>query len=182
MLRSTLVVLLTLLPQGQEPRPAAAPQQPAAPKADAKDVATVASTVAALYETISGPAGQPRDWQRLRSLFHDGAHLVPMLPDKDGGAKALQLSVEDYVQKAGPSLQQGGFFEHEIAQRSETFGDFAHVWSTYEGRRGKDDKEPFLRGINSIQLVREHGRWFVLQIVWQQEHDAGAIPAQYLPK
>ena len=50
------------------------------------------------------------------------------------------------------------------------------------GRRVQDDAAPFLRGINSIQLVREGGRWYVLQVLWEQEADAGPIPAEYLPK
>ena len=54
-------------------------------------------------------------------------------------------------------LERDGFFEQEIARKVEAFGDFAHVWSTYEGRRTPADEKPFLRGINSIQLVRQGG-------------------------
>jgi hypothetical protein len=55
------------------------------------------------------------------------------------------------------------------------------VWSTYEARRALVDAVPFLRGINSIQLVREGGRWWVLNIGWEQEADAGPIPPAFLP-
>ncbi|HEX5054363.1 MAG TPA: hypothetical protein VFZ65_21470 [Planctomycetota bacterium] len=181
MLRALLTgvaVLGGLLSLPQDPQKPAAPAAPAAAPAD---VASVEAITAALYDVISGPAGQKRDWDRMRSLFHKEARLVPMLKARTGGVRAVHLTVEDYVQRSGPMLEQNGFFEHEIARRVETLGDMAHVWSTYEGRKGKDDEQPFLRGINSIQLVREQGRWFVLQILWEQEADAGPIPAEYLP-
>src|SRR5262249_21342856 len=38
-----------------------------------KDVASQDAIVAALYESISGPACQHRDWERFKSLFAPGA-------------------------------------------------------------------------------------------------------------
>ncbi|MEO6596657.1 MAG: hypothetical protein ABIP94_18060 [Planctomycetota bacterium] len=201
MLRALLVGAATLggfLSFAQDPKPpatppttaptttpaatSATPPTPAQPAAAPADVASVDAITAALYDVISGPAGQKRDWDRMRSLFHKEARLVPMLKARDGGGmRAVHLKVDDYVQRSGPMLEQNGFFEHEIARQVQTFGDFSHVWSTYESRKSKADAEPFLRGINSIQLVREQGRWFVLQILWEQEADAGPLPAKYLP-
>ena len=96
------------------------------------------------------------------------------------GSRLVPLTLEDYIRRSGPMLEQQGFFEQEIARRSETFGDFAHVWSTYAGRRALADAEPFLRGINSIQLVRQDGRWWIAETVTrkksvliQQVDDAG---------
>lgn len=180
--------LLATLAALQDPKPPGAPK-PATPSsapestppADPADVASVDAIVQALYAVISGPAGQARDWRRMRSLFHADARLAPMLKARDGGMRTVLLKVEDYISRSGPMLVRDGFFEQEVARRVDAFGDFAHVFSTYEGRRKADDATPFLRGINSIQLVREQGRWFVLQILWEQEADAGPIPPQYLP-
>lgn len=133
-----------------------------APRAD--DVASPEALVAALYATISGAAGQARDWDRLRSLFHADARLVVMAKGRGDGARAVVLTVEDYVRKSGPMLERDGFFEQEIAQRIDVFGDLAQVFSTYEGRRSSDDPQPLLRGINSLQLVRDGGRWQILQV------------------
>jgi phosphate transport system substrate-binding protein len=117
----------------------------------------------------------------MRSLFHAEARLVPMVKGQ-GGMRPQSLTVDDYVRRSGPMLERDGFFEQEIHNRTDVFGDFAHALSTYEGRLRKDDAEPFLRGINSIQMVRQGGRWWVLHVLWEQEHDAGPIPAQYLPE
>lgn len=185
---AALAAVLALLPQGQDPKPAAAkPAEPAAapaaaPAADPKDVDSVASLMRAVYEVISGPAGQKRNWDRMRSLFLPEARLVPMGKAKGGGVHAIPLTVADYIQRSGPSLETNGFFEQEINQHVDAFGDFAQVFSTYEARKALSDATPFLRGINSFQLVHQGGRWWVLQILWEQEADAGPIPAQFLPQ
>jgi hypothetical protein len=184
MLRTSLLTVAlcgVLVPIPVPQDPPAAPKPTTAPAAArAEDTATLEAILAALYDVISGPAGQRRDWDRMRSLFHAEAKLVPLVKGQDG-TRAVHLKVDDYVTRSGPMLERDGFFEQEIARRVDRFGDLAHVFSTYEGRRKLDDAQPFLRGINSIQLVRQAGRWHVLQILWEQEADAGPIPPQYLP-
>ena len=135
--------------------------------------------VAALYDVISGPAGQARDWNRFRSLFAPGARLVPAAPRPDGSAPPA-LSPDDYVQRASERLQKNGFFEKEIARRAESFGTIAHVFSTYESRRALADEKPMARGINSIQLLKHAGRWWIVTVLWDQERPDNGIPAKYL--
>jgi len=94
------------------------------------DTASVDAIVAALYDVISGPAGQARDWDRFRNLFAAGARLVPAAPRPDGSAPPA-LSPEDYVKRASGSFEKSGFFEQEIARQAESFGTITHVFSTY---------------------------------------------------
>jgi hypothetical protein len=132
---------------------------------------------------ISGPAGKAREWDRMRSLFLPEAHLLAMVKARDGkGMRTVVLTVDDYVQRSGPMLEKNGFFEQEIARKVDRFGDLAHAFSTYESRHAATDKEPFMRGINSIQLVHQQDRWWIAQVLWEQETDAGPIPQQYLPE
>ena len=44
--------------------------------------------IAAAYDVISGPAGQKRDCNRMRSLFYPGARLIRTAPKKEGGIGA----------------------------------------------------------------------------------------------
>src|ERR1700751_3032630 len=73
-----------------------------------------------------------------------------------------------------------GFYEKELARRTEQFGNIAHVWSIYESRHNEDDPEPFMRGINSIQLFNDGKRWWIVNIYWQQENAENPIPQKYL--
>lgn len=157
---------------------AGASQAPAGPRAP--DTASVEAAVAALYDIISGPAGQARDWDRFRNLFAPGARLVPAAPRPDGGAPAA-LTPDEYVQRASARFVEAGFFEREIARRVERFGAIAHVFSTYEARRRADDPAPMARGINSIQLLQHGGRWWIVTVMWDQERPDNTLPAAYLP-
>jgi hypothetical protein len=145
----------------------------------ASDTASPEAIVAALYDVISGPAGQARDWDRFRGLFAIGARLLPAAPRKDGSAPAT-LSPDDYVTRSNDRLVKDGFFEREVARREEAFGTIMHVFSTYESRRAAADEKPFARGINSIQLMQHGGRWWIVTVMWDQERPDTPIPAKYL--
>ena len=164
-------------PPAQTPAAASTPQ---ATSADPKDVATMDAIVAALYDVISGPAGQKRDWDRFRSLFVTGARLRPTGKRPTGEVASRVRSPEDYIQGSGPVLERDGFFEKEVSRRVEKFGNIAHIFSTYEARRKADDEKPFLRGINSIQLMNDGKRWWIVTVFWQAEDAANPLPAEYL--
>jgi hypothetical protein len=162
----------------QTPAASATAQTPAA---DPKDVATMDSIVAALYEVISGPAGQKRNWDRFRSLFVPGARLIPTGRNPQTGEVGSRVRTpEEYISRSAPLLEQNGFFEREISRRTEKFGNIAHLFSTYESRHNAEDAKPFARGINSIQLMNDGKRWWVVTIFWQGEDEKTPLPAEYL--
>ena len=144
------------------------------------DTATVDGVVAALYDTISGPAGKERDWSRLRALFRPDGRMIVHGRNKEGVFNTRVLTVDDYIARVTPLFAKEGFFESELARRGEQFGQIAHVFSTYESRHVQGDAKPFQRGINSIQLVNDGQRWWVQSLVWQAETDANPLPDRYL--
>src|SRR5439155_24031851 len=85
-------------------------------------------------------------------------------------------------QSSGPGLQGNGFFEREVARKTETFGNVLHAFSTYESRRTGADAQPFARGINSIQLVNDGTRWWVMTVLWDIEREGNRIPATPQPQ
>jgi hypothetical protein len=160
--------------------PSAASVATTTPAANPADVASVDAILAALYDVISGPAGQARNWDRMRSLFVPGARLIPTGRRQDGTRRITVWTVDEYISTVGPTLERGGFFEREIARRSERFGNIVHVFSTYDSRRAASDPQPFARGINSIQLWFDDKRWWVVSIFWESERPDNPIPARYL--
>jgi len=161
------------------PPPQAAPGLPAARPAD---VASVEAIVAALYDVISGPAGAPRDWDRMRSLFAPEGRMGTVGMRPDGSYALRSLTPEDYIARNSKAFATTGFFESEVTRTVETFGQIAHVFSTYEARHAKDDAKPFMRGINSIQLIHDGKRWYVLNLIWRAEDAKLQLPERYLRK
>lgn len=145
-----------------------------------KDVESADAIIKSVYDVISGPAGQKRDWDRMRSLFTEDARMVAIAKSQTGEIRRRHMTVEDYIKLSGPSLESRGFFEREVARRTEQFGSLVHIWSTYEARTKADDEKPFMRGINSMQLWNDGKRWWVLSIVWQAEDPTTPLPEKYL--
>ena len=177
----------TVLAQNEkQPAPQTTPMQkapttpPAVPAANPADVSSLDAIVAALYDVISGPAGKKRDWDRMRSLFVPGARLIPTGPRQTGGYGARVLTVDEYIERASGFFDKEGFYERESARQSDLFGQIAHVFSTYESRHAPDDAKPFQRGINSIQLMNDSKRWWVVTIFWQGEDEKNPLPEKYL--
>jgi len=151
------------------------------------DVDTVEHLMAALYDVISGPAGQQRDWNRFRSLFLPDARMgvirTDMAATADKPARksdAVLFTPDMYVERDDPVFKTMSFFERAIANRVETFGNLTSVWSTYESRHDPKDAQPFARGINSLQIVHAQGRYWVANIIWDDEHEGLTLPEKYL--
>jgi hypothetical protein len=158
--------------------PAASAQRPPARPDDVKSVDAI---ITALYASISGKLGEKRDWDRMRSLFTPDARMVPLVMPPGQPLQARSLTVDDYVTRSGPMIEQQGFAEREIHRVVEEFGPFVNVWSTYSGGFATPNA-PVMRGINSIQLMNDGTRWWVVAISWLAETPTNPLPAKYLPK
>lgn len=150
-------------------------------EANPADVSSIDGIMKAVYDVISGDAGKPRDWDRMRTLFYRDARMIPSGKNPQTGVVgARALSVDEYITRNEPFFAKEGFFEREIARRTETYGNIAHVFSTYESLHSLSDKKPFARGINSFQLLNDGKRWWVMTIFWQGETAENPIPKEYL--
>lgn len=156
----------------------------AAPPADTVSVDAI---VSALYASVSHAAGASPDFDRMRRIFHYVGMLVPPKAPEAADFRVMDVDQfsERYEKSVAARKEKGeplsGFFEREIARRTDCFGNVCQVFSTYESRRSPSDAAPFERGINSIQLVNDGKRWWIASVVWDAERPANPIPAQYLP-
>jgi hypothetical protein len=137
------------------------------------DLAAIDATIRDVYAVISGPPGQKRDFDKMRSMFAPNALLRVITPDR--GIRGGDL--EGYIKASGPILEKEGFTEKELGRRTEVYGNLASVWSAYDGRTASGNFHE--RGINSFQLVKVSGKWLVASILWQEEGTPVRFP---LPK
>jgi hypothetical protein len=171
---SFALLIVSLLSIG---RPVFAQQETAAaaaPAADPADVESIDAIVAALYDVISGPAGE-RDWDRFRSLFAPNATLSPMVPRQDGTLPVRVISPEQYVEWGGAYFVDNAFYEREAGRHLERFGNVANAMSLYESRHAPEE-EPFTRGVNTITLLHDGTRWYVLSIAWDEVREGLPAP------
>ena len=133
----------------------------AAPQASSADLTGIDQAIHSVYDVISGPPGQKRDWDRMRTLFAPGATMKVIGPKGLHGG-----SVEDYIARDRDILEKDGFFEHELGRRLEVWGGLATAWSSYDGHTA--DGSFHERGINSFELVKIDGKWLVASILWQE--------------
>jgi len=141
------------------------------------DTSSVDKIVNAMYNVISGPAGQ-RDWARFKNLFSAGADMGAIFKNKEGVVVCKMFSPDDYIKSNDPYFLKNGFEEKEIHRTTNTYGQLVNVFTTYEFVSG-EAKE---RGINSLQLVFSKGRWWIASLIWLEETPENILPKEFLPK
>lgn len=141
------------------------------------DTSSVDRIVNAMYNVISGPAGQ-RDWARFKNLFSAGADMGAIFKNKEGVVVYKSFSPDDYIKNNDPYFLKNAFEEKEIYRTTNTYGQLVNVFTTYEFISG-EAKE---RGINSLQLVFSKGRWWIASLIWLEETPENALPKEFLPK
>ena len=145
-----------------------------------EDVATIDGIVKAYYDVISGPAGQPRQWGRDRTLYWPGIRFFAAGAKKDGTPQVRVMTHQEYVDATNPGFAKSGFDEHEIHRTMDRIGNIAHVMSTYESRRVAGGPVT-ARGVNSIDLYWDGARWWITAASWDDERPGQPIPKELLP-
>ena len=138
---------------------------------DSADLAAIDRAIRGVYDVISGPPGQERDFDRMRAMFAPGATMKAIGPKGVRGG-----SVEDYIARNAAILEKEGFTERELGRRVELWGNLATAWSSYDGRTANGSFHE--RGINSIQMIKAEGKWLVASILWQEETPQFPLPAE----
>ncbi len=182
-LASVLLVTLSALSRSQEPADGAQTERSPLTTTDAPrsaDAASVDAVVAAFYDVISGPAGQPRQWERDRALYVPGVQFVS-LGVRSGRPHAVVMDHAAFVETVNDDLVREGFFEREIHRVTRSFGSLTHVFSTYE-MRNTEDGPVIGRGVNSLQLFHDGERWWIAGAVWDDERSDDPIPPELLPE
>jgi hypothetical protein len=144
-----------------------------------EDVSSPDAIIKAMYETISGPAGH-RNWYRERSLYFEGARLIPIGNRVHKDSELQIMSIDEWIEDAEEYLVENDFYESEIMRQMYRFGNLVQAFSTYEARNNLEGA-PIARGINSIQLLKKDDRWWIVTVMWDNESKDNPIPEEFLP-
>lgn len=129
--------------------------------------------IAAMYESVCYEAGGHPDWKSEEEIFAPDARMVRI--NDNGVFEFDQRSYRLDFERMIASGEMPSFWEGEIWRETRQFGDMAHVLSAYETRRTRGG-EVLNRGVNSIQLFRRGGRWWISAMIWRREGREVRIP------
>jgi hypothetical protein len=148
-----------------------------------ESLSTVNSIMHSLYDVISGPAGQDRDWKAFRNLFAEDARMYIAVPDKEQGSVLKSITPEEYIERNQTRFADIGFNERELYRIANSYGAGTQVFSTYESHFvNKNGEEEITKGINNVQLYFDGERYFIVSIFWDANAKNIQVPERYLPK
>lgn len=129
------------------------------------DTSSVDKVIKAVYEVISGPAGQ-RDWARFKNLFDKEGTMGILYEDrKDGKIHFKKFTPEDYIANNDPYFLVNGFVEIETARNENIMNDIAQVFSNYQ----YSSNGIVQKGVNTFMLYKDNNRWYISSLIWKEE-------------
>lgn len=139
------------------------------------DVKTIDALIKASYEVVSGEKGEKRQWERDNYLHYPKA--VYSYFDREQN-KQVTITLEEFHKETDEMVFDTAFYESEVNREVRIFGNIAQVWSTYETKleNGGTVKR---RGLNSIQLIFENNRWYIISWTFCGETDNNIIPKTF---
>jgi len=147
-----------------------------------EDVSTIDGIVKAYYEVVSGPAGQPRQWDRDHTLYTPEMRFVVFNEGKDGGVSAKSMTHQEFADTTDAELGGRAFYEREVHRIAHRFGHVAHVFSTAEQRTAPGG--PAIgHSIDSLELFWDGHRWWIANAnIWPGERPGRPLTDEFLSK
>src|SRR5262245_61664209 len=137
---------------------------------------TAEGVVQELYRMVCVPVGGDTDWEQVRKLFLPEAVII-LRENKELNTFTVQGWIDDFVawNKKARSSERG--FEEKIVRTAPTvFRDIAHILVLYEARLLDWKDKPAQPGVDSIELVRKDGRWWIAAITNDLPNAENPIP------
>jgi hypothetical protein len=141
------------------------------------DEAELARLTGEFLAAVSFAPGERPAYERIHELFIPRGLLI-----RNSGETPEVSSVEEFIAPRSASVESGAlseFYEGELSDITEVFGNVGHRLSAYE-KRGVLDGEPFAgRGVIFTQFVRTPAGWRISAMAWDDERPGLELPGRY---
>lgn len=142
------------------------------------DFETVDGLIHALYNMVTFEAGTTPDWEEARSAFIPEALVVMRMGEHETAVLNVQGWIDDFVSFIETrDVMATGFSETIIKMKTTQMGDIAHVLVLYESHL---PGHPRRQGVDSFQLIRKDGRWWILSIANELPRWGRKVPDELL--
>lgn len=127
--------------------------------------ATAENLVTELYKAVTFKAGEKVDWERVKSMFLEQAVIVLRTSRDSSSVFNVNGFVDDFVNFINKyRVDTIGFSEKIVRMKPIVFGDIAHVLVLYEAHITGSKRAP-QQGVDSFELIKRNGRWWIAAIV-----------------
>jgi hypothetical protein len=138
---------------------------------------TAEGVVRELYRLVTVAVGDSTDWEQVRRLFIPEAVVVLRVTRETMSVFSVQGWIDDFVAfNTRARVKERGFEEKITRLEPLVFRDIAHVLVLYEARI-LDSERPPMPGVDSIELIRRDGRWWIAAITNDLPTPEHPIPA-----
>jgi hypothetical protein len=146
---------------------------------DNQSVQTAEGVVRALYSLVSvKPGGARTDWDRVRALFYKDAVILLRNTPQTTTVFSVQGFIDDFVAfDERARVQERGFSEKILRLKPMAFRDIAHVLVLYEASIPASPRPP-QQGVDSFQLMKKDGRWWIISIANELPAPGSPIPKE----
>jgi|TARA_R110000737_G_scaffold352037_1_gene396316 hypothetical protein len=139
-----------------------------------EDVKSIDAIINAYYDVVSGSSNDPWEFERDKYIHSNNAVITRL--DENGKAESHTLEAEYIPMGLSP---KGDFYEKELKRIVSQYGNIAQVWSAFEIRTDPET-ESNIRGLNSIQLHYENGRWCIDSWTCEMESNKNLLMSDFL--
>ena len=140
----------------------------------AKDVKSIDAIINAYYDVVSGSSSEPWEFERDKYIHSNNAVITRL--DDNGKAESHTLEAEYITVGLSP---REDFHEKELKRIVSKFGNIAQVWSAFEIRTNPEIASN-IRGLNSIQLHYENGRWWIDSWTCEMESEKSSVVTEFM--
>lgn len=162
---------------------------PAPTGAEEQAWATAEGLVREIYAAVSATGGQTPDWDRVRGFFLPEAVIVLRTSRTTMTAFSVDGFLKEFIDFYERPMTVGdkalqpkvdGFAERVVEMKLWVFGDIAHALVLYEAQVPGWPRPP-LQGIDSWELLRRDGRWWIAAVTNEVVTPERPVPPELRP-
>jgi hypothetical protein len=151
---------------------------PSAAMAEEGQFASPGAVVDEIYELVTFDTGELPDWEKVRALFIPEAVIVLRTTRTETTVFSVDGFVADFVSFIDRAKAvETGFAERIVRTKPMVFGDIAHILVLYEAQIPGSERGP-QQGVDSFQLIRKDGRWWIASVVNEIPTPDRPVPAE----
>lgn len=134
--------------------------------------------IASLYKAISFDKGGAQDQETITKIYYEEA-MVGVVDT----AKVRMFTEREFRAANEKAFKNGNitsFQEKEINAITHVYGGVAMRFSSYEFVVKREDKERKVRGVNTIQLIKDPEKgWLIYSVIFSDNRTYPDLPSKY---